>query len=260
MQHRNCTDSTAILISAQGHQIMHLGCYFMNLILQSRFQSKTLNVTCMSYTSNDPMTAPIQSDKNLTEFMTYNQQIGNIHLVCFILLSLSNILDSFSIHAHFSMLFSLTTIPLYIYIILIIQDCMFKILDYYKQGCLGNSDLSSIDEWFAIELSIFYSNLLSLFFYLLRKILFGKSFFYNIKEEDNDKIIGQMRKELSHKVKDKSGRQPNIWIVNDYDPKECREVLEVINERIEKASEECDVKSKHKIESLIKNLVEEDCQ
>jgi UDP-N-acetylglucosamine 2-epimerase len=107
------SDPTASLIYIQGHPLFHLACGIMYFqVDQSNDPLTCYKIDKSSYPWH--FTTTVQSTQLNSNFQT----LTYIHLACFILLSLVNIIDSIDLNAHYSTILSLITVPLYQYTIL----------------------------------------------------------------------------------------------------------------------------------------------
>ena len=85
-------------------------------------------------------------------------ELGWMHLICFLALFISDLIDSKSIYNHFTQSIRLITVPLYIYIIFVTQNSTKRIAELGDIGCF-HWELGYSPYWFTIEIYIFYANL-----------------------------------------------------------------------------------------------------
>ena len=72
-----------------------------------------------------------------------------------------------SVNAHGSLYLSCLTIPLYVYVILLTQNTLFKAYKLERSGCFQNQ-MGEIRQWLGIEIMIFYGNLVVLLLFIAR--------------------------------------------------------------------------------------------
>ena len=85
--------------------------------------------------------------------------------MCFIFLTGAQYYETVDVYNHFVVIFQVITVPLYCYVILMVQQSLIRIEKYQRIGCFGR-EFGELREWFHIEIFLFYCNLGVLVLYI----------------------------------------------------------------------------------------------